>query len=261
MVVDKHKNVYVTGYFLTEITVGDTTLSSADGKNTFLVRYKPGEGFVWAQSFRVGGGLFPSRYLACDAENNVVFASAFADSLRLGTVRLDTVAGENVFLAVLDSTGAFHWGVVAGGSIFADPIGCAADAGLNYYLTGEFGGQLIAGRAAFDPAGTNNFFLARAVEGSTFTEEQYSRPAVRISVNPNPADHIATLSYRIPVQGEVRIELYDMQGKKIRMLDDQRLRPGEYTLQVDVSGLPEGIYFLRVKTENQYAAVKMIVVK
>ncbi len=261
MTVDKHMNVYLTGSYISEITIGDTTLWSGGGKNTFLVRYKPGEGFIWAQAFKLSGARFPSRYLDCDKEDNIIFSGEFMDSLRLGAIRLDAVATENVFLAVLDSTGSFDRGLAAGGSITADPIGCAADAGNNYYLAGEFRGQLIAGQAAFDQTGYNNFFLAKAVEGSSFSEEQYSGPPIRVTVKPNPADNITALSYSIPVPGEVRIELYDMQGREIRMLGDRRLQTGEYTLQVDVSSLPAGAYFIRVKTEYLDTFVKMMVVR
>ncbi len=261
MVVDKYMNVYLAGTYLENITIGDTTLSTGGGKNTFLVRYKPGEGFIWAQSFKLAGSLFPSRYLNYNNENRVIFSGKFIDSLRLGSIRLDAVAPENVFLAVLDSTGSFDWGVVAGGSITADPTGCAANAGEHYYLAGEFTGQLTTGQATFDQAGFNNFFLAKAVEGSSFSGEQYSRQPIRITVKPNPVENIATLSYSIPVSGEVKIGLYDMLGKKVWMLDDKLLQQGTYTLQLDVSGLPAGMYFVKVQTGYLDTTLKMMVVR
>ncbi len=261
MTADKFGNVYVTGLYNADLTIGDTTLYTRDGKNTYLLRYKSGKGFIWFQAFRLAGALFPSRYLACDKEDNVIFSGAYRDYLMLGTISLDTVAKNNVFLALLDSTGSFNWVVNAGGSITADPIGCSSDTGQNYYMAGEFGGKLIIGQAIFDGSGDHNIFLAKAVEGSSFKEENHSRQSVNILVKPNPADHIVNLSYSIPVAGAVAIYLYDVKGKMIRTLDECRLQPGEYSLRFDVSGLPAGVYFVKLRSENIEVIRKILVVR
>lgn len=75
---------------------------------------------------------------------------------------------------------------------------------------------------------------------------------------PNPAGTTATLMYNLPESGNVRIVLHDMLGQEISTYEGDQLR-GINTWTVDVSTLPEGVYFYELDFGTQKLVQKMIV--
>ena len=66
---------------------------------------------------------------------------------------------------------------------------------------------------------------------------------------PNPARGQITVRYALPETQSVTIRLYDVLGRKVRTLA-QGASSGRQKATVDVSGLPSGSYFLRLRVEN-----------
>ena len=70
---------------------------------------------------------------------------------------------------------------------------------------------------------------------------------------PNPASSSVTLLLGNKERAQVEIELMDLNGKIVRVFCNKTLPAGTQTLHYDLSGLPSGIYNVRVlrKTEKQ----------
>jgi carboxypeptidase D len=82
-------------------------------------------------------------------------------------------------------------------------------------------------------------------------------------VFPNPFNPKATISYSIPKRQEVRIDLYDIQGRLIRNLISGEIEAGRHSTSWDSRDhhgreVPSGIYFLRLKTEGSVSVQKMV---
>lgn len=68
-------------------------------------------------------------------------------------------------------------------------------------------------------------------------------------ISPNPFSQSATLQYTIEQTTSVEIGLYDVTGRLVRaVLPATQLEPGNHTATVDGFGLPDGLYFLRLRT-------------
>jgi len=65
---------------------------------------------------------------------------------------------------------------------------------------------------------------------------------------PNPVRGQATVRYAVPNRQDVRIDLYDLLGRRIRTVVDTKTE-GRTEAQLDVSRLASGTYFLRMQTE------------
>jgi hypothetical protein len=63
---------------------------------------------------------------------------------------------------------------------------------------------------------------------------------------PNPARSHVTLRYELPTDGPVRLEVYDLLGRRVETLTASRRSAGRVEDQVDVSRLGAGMYFLRL---------------
>lgn len=62
---------------------------------------------------------------------------------------------------------------------------------------------------------------------------------------PNPFNPATNIRYELPQQSPVRIEVFDVVGRRIAMLVDATQQSGSYTVQFDGSGIASGLYLLR----------------
>ncbi|MBA4317169.1 MAG: hypothetical protein C0412_02105 [Flavobacterium sp.] len=78
---------------------------------------------------------------------------------------------------------------------------------------------------------------------------------------PNPFNPITNIKYRIPISSKVDIVIYNSLGQKIKTLVNAFLNKGEYEVQFDGSGLPSGVYYYQLKTNDYYCVNKMLLIK
>lgn len=78
---------------------------------------------------------------------------------------------------------------------------------------------------------------------------------------PNPFNPTTIISYQLPTASEVRLELYDVLGRKISTLVNARQPAGYYNFTLNASNLATGIYFYRLQANDFVQTKKMILVK
>jgi hypothetical protein len=78
---------------------------------------------------------------------------------------------------------------------------------------------------------------------------------------PNPFNSSTTISFTILKEEFVELSVYNCLGEKIRVLKNELLRPGNYTVRFDASGLATGTYFYRLKTSKGSITKKMLYLK
>ncbi|MFZ0455386.1 MAG: Omp28-related outer membrane protein [Ignavibacteriaceae bacterium] len=84
---------------------------------------------------------------------------------------------------------------------------------------------------------------------------------------PNPFNPSTNISYYIPEQSQVRINIYNILGMHIAELGNYIRSPGKYNLKWNAGNLPSGFYFLNIeavsiKSKNRFhKTIKMILLK
>ena len=85
---------------------------------------------------------------------------------------------------------------------------------------------------------------------------------------PNPFNPTTTIEYSIPNVGmlnatssNVRLIVYDVLGRKVTTLVNEKQTPGNYSVKFDASNLPSGIYFYTLRAGDFVATKKMILMK
>ena len=63
---------------------------------------------------------------------------------------------------------------------------------------------------------------------------------------PNPSRSTVTLQYALPRASDVRVEVYDLLGRRVTAFEGAETPSGRTEMQMDVSQLASGTYFLRV---------------
>ncbi|MBI5219900.1 MAG: T9SS type A sorting domain-containing protein [Bacteroidia bacterium] len=80
------------------------------------------------------------------------------------------------------------------------------------------------------------------------------------NVYPNPAKNIVHLEYTLDADSKVSVEIFNSVGQKIGVLkSNENCMKGNYRRVYDITGLPDGIYFIRLYTEKAGVVRKFIV--
>ncbi len=78
---------------------------------------------------------------------------------------------------------------------------------------------------------------------------------------PNPFNPSTTIDFALPRQEHVRLEVYDILGRKVATLVDESRPAGYYAEKFDGAGLASGIYFYRMSTSEVTFLKKMLMIK
>lgn len=78
---------------------------------------------------------------------------------------------------------------------------------------------------------------------------------------PNPFNPVTNIAFDIPKYNSVKLEIYDMSGKKIEELVNQNLNAGHYQVQWDASKYSSGAYVSKLTTPDYSATSKLLMIK
>ena len=94
------------------------------------------------------------------------------------------------------------------------------------------------------------------------TENEELPEAIALHPNyPNPFNPTTTISYTINQPQTVRLSVYDVLGREVRVLVDELTSAGLHHVSFDAGTLSSGTYFYRLQTENSVQVRKMLLVK
>lgn len=79
--------------------------------------------------------------------------------------------------------------------------------------------------------------------------------------SPNPAKQSTAIHFQVNTNGPVSLELFDMVGHSAGMLIKNDIKAGTYSIPVNTSELPNGIYFYVLKKDGASLTRRMIVSK
>jgi gingipain R len=78
---------------------------------------------------------------------------------------------------------------------------------------------------------------------------------------PNPFNPVTTIKFSIPKQSHVKVEIFDITGRKVKVLLDNNKTAGFHNLKFDAGGLASGVYFYKIKTEHFVQSKKLLLLK
>ncbi|WP_234572521.1 T9SS type A sorting domain-containing protein [Rhodohalobacter sp. 614A] len=81
---------------------------------------------------------------------------------------------------------------------------------------------------------------------------------------PNPFSKAiagTTIRYRLPTENNVRLEIYNISGRRVAVLVNNIKPAGEHSIQFNGSGLADGVYFYRLITDDKLVTRKMLMLK
>jgi hypothetical protein len=100
---------------------------------------------------------------------------------------------------------------------------------------------------------------------NTFTNIVYD-PVVPASYSlsqnyPNPFNPITNVKFSILKAEQVKLIVYDIRGREVQTLVNERLQPGTYETTFDGSMLPSGVYFYKLTSGDFSETKRMLMIK
>ena len=78
---------------------------------------------------------------------------------------------------------------------------------------------------------------------------------------PNPFNPTTTISFSIPSDQNVKIDIYNTLGQLVSTLIDNFYTTGTHNVTFNASALPSGVYIYRMESKSFTASKKMILMK
>ena len=94
-------------------------------------------------------------------------------------------------------------------------------------------------------------------------DDEFSVPSAisLISNYPNPFNPITSIKYQLSTESEVRLNIYDMNGREVATLINDNISAGYHEVSWDASEFSSGIYFYRLTAGDFVDTKKMIFMK
>ena len=132
---------------------------------------------------------------------------------------------------------------------------------IGYREDGALLDKIAISNKLYAPAGmgdeAENLCIGTGFKDIEITPGQY-----RLGQNyPNPFNPNTTIEYNIAKSGRVKIELFDISGKKILDIVDEIEKAGNKKINVNLGHLASGIYFYTLTFNNLKATKKMLMVR
>jgi hypothetical protein len=78
---------------------------------------------------------------------------------------------------------------------------------------------------------------------------------------PNPFNPITNIKFSIVKAGDVKIIVYDLIGREVQALVNERLNAGTYETKFDGSMLTSGVYFYQMVSGDYRETKKLLLLK
>ncbi len=78
---------------------------------------------------------------------------------------------------------------------------------------------------------------------------------------PNPFNPSTTINYQLPMDSHVTLKVYDILGREVATLVNEKENAGNYSVKFDGSRLASGVYFYRLTAGNFMSTKKLLMLK
>lgn len=78
---------------------------------------------------------------------------------------------------------------------------------------------------------------------------------------PNPFNPSTIISFQLPVNSQVSLKVFDVMGREVQTIVNDRLQAGTYESTFDGSGLNSGVYIYKLMTDGFTESKTMLLVK
>lgn len=125
---------------------------------------------------------------------------------------------------------------------------------------------VIRGFADWDNDGTTDIFTDEGIylnlTPTAADDEQILHPtSFVLSAYPNPFNAQTTIVFDLPNASNVSLVLFDLLGREVETILNERMNAGTHTINYSASELPSGVYFAQIDAGEFHATQKLLLLK
>lgn len=125
---------------------------------------------------------------------------------------------------------------------------------------------VVRGFADWDNDGTTDIFTDEGIylnlTPTAADDDQIPHPSSFVlSAYPNPFNAQTTIAFDLPESGDVSLKLFDLLGREVATLLNERMNAGTHTINYSASELPSGVYFAALEANGSQATQKLLLLK
>ncbi len=120
--------------------------------------------------------------------------------------------------------------------------------------------DLLNGSPKISAENSSPRFLITVGQQSLFEEELPTDVALNQNY-PNPFNPTTQITYQLPQQADVRLQVFDMAGRQVATLVNESVSAGTHTVNFDASNLSSGVYLYKLQTGSKVLTRKLTLIK
>ena len=164
-----------------------------------------------------------------------------------------------------------HFFNPSNGTIIANMSGTVlttTNGGLNWTISNTGGGFFAYGLYMISPdsmwlCGTGSAIMKyiKSLLGSISYSNNIPEHYILYQNYPNPFNPSTMINYQLPKSSDVKLIIYDLLGRKVETIVNEKQTAGTYQVEWDGSKFASGVYFYKLETSNFVDTKKMVLVK
>jgi hypothetical protein len=215
----------------------------------------------------------PTGTIVCDLSGATVgvhLAFAGSDSLDFGDVPVGSTDSSRFPIRAVGNTSLIITSISASapfsiGLQLPDTIGASQSEFIyprfSPLVVGGWSGTIVFVSNGMESPDTLRVF-GNAIPSAAANETVRIPKVFRLAQNyPNPFNPRTTISFDLPCTTEVRVQVFDVQGRLVRELASGVMQAGTHNVYFDGTDLATGIYFCRLTSPQFNALKKMALIK
>lgn len=104
-------------------------------------------------------------------------------------------------------------------------------------------------------------FKTLQTQTSTSIETEINNSFTLNQNYPNPFNSSTIISFELESSDNVELSLFDINGRKVKIITNTFLYEGEHSIQLDMNGLPSGVYFYTLKNSQNILTKSLTLIK
>jgi hypothetical protein len=239
--IDGLSNIWATGKINASTTIGTFSLTPNGNDDILVVKASSTGSITLAKNYGAAASEFGGAICA-DASNNIYIAGNKANTNAIGTLS----APGGAFFVKLDNSGVEQKLETIAGTVLGDQANdLYSDSNGNVFATGIFyaspGQPITVNTTTYTQGGG---FLTRLNSGgiSGIAENDHKNTLL---LYPNPVVDLLTISQDVDGSAMSSLHILDICGK---LISERQIN--SLSTSIDISDLPQGIYFVKIKTVN-----------
>jgi endo-1,4-beta-xylanase len=142
---------------------------------------------------------------------------------------------------------------------FANHINAWANYGMNLGSTWDY--QILAIEGWGGSSGNADMTLSASSTSSNETQSTIPECSAVEQNYPNPFNPTTVISYQLSADSYTTLKVYNILGKEVATLVNEKKSVGRYAVQWNAAGMPSGIYFYRLQAGAYSETKKLILLK